>query len=48
MQKPYKLTNMFLNIQRTRSQIMNHMIYAYPKKSHECFTNDKLQSSYIE
>jgi hypothetical protein len=36
-----KFINMFPNIKRTRSQIMNHMKYIYTQKSQEYYINDK-------
>jgi len=33
--KTYKFFNMFPNIKRTRSQIMNHMKYIYILKNHK-------------
>jgi hypothetical protein len=45
--KAYKFINMFSNVKRTRSQIMDHMKYKYTKKSQEYFINDKVQSSYL-
>ncbi len=46
--KPFKFINMFPNIKRTKSQIMNHMKHIYTKKSQESFINDKVQSSYVQ
>jgi hypothetical protein len=46
--KTFKFIYMFLDIERTRSQIMNHMKYMSIKKPHEYFINDKIQSSYVE
>jgi hypothetical protein len=40
--KTFMFINMFPNIKRTRSQIMNHMKYIYTKKSQEHFINDKV------
>jgi len=37
---------MLSNIKRTKSQIMNHMIYIY--KSQESFINDKVWLSYVQ
>jgi hypothetical protein len=39
---------MFPNIERTRSQIMNHMKHIYTKKLDESSINYKVQSTYIE
>jgi hypothetical protein len=44
--KTFKFINMFPNIKNKK--IMNHMKYIYIRKSHEYFTNDKVQSSYIK
>jgi hypothetical protein len=40
--KTSKFINMFLNIKRKRSQIVNHMKYIYIKKSQEYFISDKV------
>ncbi len=48
LHKTFKFIKMFPNIQRTTSQIMNHMKYIYTKKSQENFINDKVQSSYVQ
>ncbi len=42
--KTFEFINMFSNIKKTSSQIMNHMKYIYAKKSQESFINDKVQS----
>jgi hypothetical protein len=39
--KTSKFINMFPNIKKTKSQIMNHMKSIYTKKSKEFFINDK-------
>jgi len=46
--KTFQIINMFPNIKKTRSQIMNHMKYIYTKKSQIFFINEKIQSSYVQ
>ncbi len=46
--KTSKFINMFPNIKKTKSQIMNDKKYMYIKKSQESFINDKVQSSYVQ
>jgi hypothetical protein len=45
--KKFKFINIFSNITRARSQIMNYIKCIHSKKSHKHPTNDKVQSPYI-
>jgi hypothetical protein len=43
LSKKFKFIDMFLDIERTRFQIINHMKYISIKKPHESFINIKIQ-----
>jgi len=47
LSKKFKFIDMFLDIERTRFQIINHMKYISIKKPHESFINIKIQLSYV-